>query len=153
MTTIDWIAVAVIGFFAFAGWRRGLIASALSLAGLVGGAYAGSRAAPHLLHGGAASQWTPVAGLVGAIVGATIGQTLAALAGAVVRGGLRLTPLRFLDSLGGIVLDEAVPPRRLLHLLARIDPFPSIAGPSAPTVPPSASVLHNAVIRRAMPSV
>jgi uncharacterized membrane protein required for colicin V production len=191
MTTVDWIAVAVIAFFALAGWRRGLIASALSLAGLVGGAYAGSRVAPHLLQGGAASQWTPLAGLVGAVFGATIGQTLAALAGSVVRGGLRLTPLRFLDSAGGVVfggatgvalvwvlgatallvpgqtglrnavqrsaivrrLDEAVPPRRLLHLLARIDPFPSIAGPAAPNLPPSQSVLHDAVIRRAMPSV
>ena len=59
---------------AFAGWRRGLIASALSLLGLVAGAYAGSRLAPHLLRGGSASQWTPLAGLAGAVLGASVGE-------------------------------------------------------------------------------
>jgi uncharacterized membrane protein required for colicin V production len=191
LTVVDWIALAVIAVSALAGWRRGLIASALSLAGLAAGAYVGSRVAPHLLSGGATSQWTAVASLVGALFGATILQTVAALVGSVIRGGLRLTPFRLLDSLGGIGfgaatglvlvwvagatallvpgqsrfreevqrstivrrLDEAVPPRRILHLLARIDPFPSIAGPAAPDVPPSASVLRDPVIRRASQSV
>lgn len=191
LTTLDWIALAVVAFFAFAGWRRGLIASALSLAGLVAGAYAGSRLAPHLLHGGAGSRWTPLASLAGAVLGATLLQTLASLAGSFVRGGLRLTPFRFFDSLGGVAfgaatglalvwvlgatallvpgqtqlrdavqrsaivrrLDEAVPPRRLLHLLARIDPFPSIAGPAAPNEPPSPAVLKDPVIRRAANAV
>src|SRR2546430_6440534 len=40
--------------------------------------------------------------LVGAILGATLLQTVASLAGSVVRGGLRLTPFRILDSLGGL---------------------------------------------------
>jgi S1-C subfamily serine protease len=186
-TAVDWVALALVLLAAAGGWRRGLIASALSLVGLAAGAYAGSRLAPHLLRGGATSQWAAVASLVGAIVGATIGQTLAALAGAFVRGGLRLTPFRVLDSLGGLLfgaatgvalvwvlsatallvpgqtrlrtavqqsaivrrLDEAVPPRRLLHLLARIDPFPSIAGPAAPQEPPTPAVLRNPVVRRA----
>src|SRR3954451_23674299 len=191
LTTLDWIALGVVALSAFAGWRRGLIASALSLAGLVAGAYAGSRVAPHLLRGGSASQWTPLAGLVGAIVGASLGQAVANLAGSVVRGGLRLTPFRILDSLGGLAfgavtglafvwvlgatallvpgqtglrdavrrseivrrLDERVPPRRLLHLLARIDPFPSIAGPAAPDVPPTTKVLRDPVIQRASHAV
>jgi S1-C subfamily serine protease len=191
LTTLDWIALGIIALSAFAGWRRGLIASALSLAGLVAGAYAGSRIAPHLLNNGSASQWTPLASLVGAIVGATLLQAVASVAGSMARGGLRLTPFRLLDSLGGIVfgavtglafvwvlgatallvpgqtqlrdavqrsaivrrLDEAVPPHRLLHLLARIDPFPSIAGPAAPTEPPSPSVLRDPVIRRASHAV
>src|SRR6185437_6702353 len=50
-------------------------------------------------------------------------------------------------------LDAAVPPRTVLHLLARIDPFPAIAGPAAPAQPPSPSVLRNPVIRRASQSV
>jgi uncharacterized membrane protein required for colicin V production len=191
LTVVDWIALALILFSALGGWRRGLIASALSLIGLVAGAYAGSRLGPHLLRGGAASQWTPVASLIGAVIGAVLLQAVASLAGAFVRGGLRLTPFRFFDSAAGVLfgaatgfafvwvlgatalllpgqtrfrqevlrstivrrLDAAVPPRTVLHLLARIDPFPAIAGPAAPAQPPSPSVLRNPVIRRASHSV
>jgi uncharacterized membrane protein required for colicin V production len=41
-------------------------------------------------------------------------------------------------------LDELVPPSRLLHLLARVDPFPSIAGPAIPAgpLPPGAGDNH-----------
>lgn len=191
MTAVDWIALALILFSALGGWRRGLIASALSLLGVAAGAYAGSRLAPHLLRGGAASQWTPAASLVGALAGAVLLQAVASLAGAFVRGGLRLTPLRFFDSAAGVLfgaatglalvwvlgatalllpgqtrfrhevlrstivrrLDEAVPPRTVLHLLARIDPFPAIAGPAAPAEPPSPSVSRNPVILHASRSV
>lgn len=173
MTAVDWIAIAVILLCAISGWRRGLIASALSLAGLIGGAYVGSRIAPHLLNGGATSRWTPLLGLVGALVGAMLLQTVASMAGAYVRGGLKLTPIRFVDSAGGVVLgaltglvivwvagatalltpgqttlrhdvlqshivralNNTVSPRRVLHALARIDPFPSIVGPEAPGGP------------------
>jgi S1-C subfamily serine protease len=190
-TTIDWFAVGLILLFAIGGWRRGLIASALSLLGLAAGAYAGSKVAPHLLRSGAASQWTPVASLVGAVIGATLLQTLAALAGSFLRGGLRLTPFRIFDSMAGVVfggvtgvafvwvlgatalllpgqttlrrevtrsvivrrLDEAVPPRRALNLLARIDPFPSIAGPAAPSLPPSPSVERNPAVGSAAHAV
>src|SRR5581483_11718640 len=105
-------------------------------------------------------------------------QLVALSVGSFVRGGLRLTPLRLLDSAGGLVLGGAVglaivwvaaavalltpgqtrlrqeverstivkrlnaalPPRSLLNLLARIDPFPSIAGPAAPPLPPDRGV-------------
>src|SRR6476660_3346877 len=46
-------------------------------------------------------------------------------------------------------LDSALPPRTLLNLLARIDPFPSIVGPKAPTLPPSKGVLRDPSIRAA----
>jgi len=173
VTAVDWIAIAVVVLCALSGWRRGLIASALSLAGLIGGAYLGSRIAPHVLHGGSSSRWTPFVGLIGALLGATLLQTLGTMLGAFVRGGLKLTPIRFLDSAGGIVLgaltglvivwvagatallmpgqtsirtnvlrshivralNDTVSPRRVLHVLARIDPFPSIVGPAAPGGP------------------
>lgn len=175
---VDWIALGIVAFAALGGMRRGLVVTALSLGGLAGGAYAGSRVAPHLLHGGAGSGYTPLAGLVGAVLGAILLQTAAGIAGSLVRGGLRLSPLRLIDSLGGLVLgvvsgvvivwvlsatlllvpgqsnlrrdvqqsavvrrlDQAVPPRRLLKLLARIDPFPSIAGPTPPSSPPPAHI-------------
>ncbi|HLX18797.1 MAG TPA: MarP family serine protease [Gaiellaceae bacterium] len=188
---VDWIALAVVVISALAGMRRGLIVSALSLAGLAGGAYAGSRIAPHLLSGGSHSGWTPVVGLVGAAVGAGVLQVVAGMAGSVVRGGLRLSPFRLVDSFGGLVfgaatglvfvwvlsaaallvpgqtqfrrdvlqsavvhrLDQAIPPKNLLDLLARIDPFPSITGPTPPSEVPSPQIAGNANVRRAATEV
>jgi uncharacterized membrane protein required for colicin V production len=177
----DWVALAIVLVAAVGGLRRGLVLSAFSLVGLAGGAYIGSRLAPHVLHGGSSSTWTPVAGLVGAVVGAMLLQFGALVAGSFVRGGLRLAPLRLIDSAGGLLLgtaiglaivwvgasvallspgetrlrqeversaivkqlDSALPPRTLLNLLARIDPFPSIVGPIAPSLPPGKGVLRD----------
>jgi uncharacterized membrane protein required for colicin V production len=183
----DWIAIAIVLISATGGLRRGLILSALSLLGLAAGAYVGSRVAPHVLHGGSNSKWTPVAGLIGAVVGAMLLQFGALVAGSLLRGGLRVKSLRVVDSAGGLLLgaaigvaivwvgasaalltsgrtsisqeversaivkrlDSALPPRTLLNLLARIDPFPSIVGPKAPSLPPSKGILRNRSIRAA----
>jgi uncharacterized membrane protein required for colicin V production len=107
VTLVDWIALVIVLMVAVAGLRRGLVLSAFSLAGLVAGAYAGSRIGPYLLHGGANSVWTPVAGLVGAVLGAALLQVGALMAGSFLRGGLRLTPLRLIDSAGGLLLGAA----------------------------------------------
>ncbi len=104
MTAVDWIALAIVLISALAGMQRGLILSAFSLAGLALGAYVGARVAPHLLSGGTGSLWTGVAGLVGAVVGAGLLQIVGVLAGSRLRGVLRLTPLRVVDSLGGVLL-------------------------------------------------
>jgi S1-C subfamily serine protease len=50
-------------------------------------------------------------------------------------------------------LNGIVPPRSLLNALARIDPFPTIAGPPVPTEPPDPSVLQKPGVRAAAPSV
>jgi uncharacterized membrane protein required for colicin V production len=187
LNVADWVAIAIVLFSAAGGLRRGLVLSAFSLVGLAVGAYAGSRLAPHVLHGGSSSTWTPVAGLVGAVLGAMLLQFGALVAASFIRGGIRLTPLRLIDSAGGLLLggaiglaivwvgasvalltpgqtrlrqeverseivkqlDSALPPRTLLNLLARIDPFPSIVGPKAPTLPPSRGVLRDPSIRAA----
>jgi hypothetical protein len=184
---VDWIAIGIVLLAALGGYRRGLVISAFSLVGLAAGAYLGSRIAPHLLHGGSSSKWTPVAGLIGAVLGGVLFQIGALAAGSFVRGGLRLSPLRMLDSAGGLLLgvaiglaivwvgssvalltpgetglrsqversaivkqlNAALPPRTLLNLLTRIDPFPAIAGPSAPALPPSSGVLRDPSIRDA----
>jgi S1-C subfamily serine protease len=118
-------------------------------------------------------------------------QTVTGIAGSFIRGGLKLTPFRIVDSVGGLAagaaagialvwvlgasallvpgqtrlrqevqrseivrrLDERVPPSRLLGFLARIDPFPSIAGPAAPSAPPSAAIARKPGVRRANNSV
>jgi S1-C subfamily serine protease len=50
-------------------------------------------------------------------------------------------------------LNDVVPPRRLLNALARVDPFPSFAGPPVPTEPPDPRVLRQPGMRAAAPSV
>jgi S1-C subfamily serine protease len=50
-------------------------------------------------------------------------------------------------------LNGLVPPSQLLHALARVDPFPAIAGPLAPVAPPNPKVLRQPGVRKAEPSV
>src|SRR5919198_6147383 len=176
---------------ALLGLRKGLIASALSAAGVIAGAIVGARLAPHLLSGGSRSPYTPVAALAGALILAIALEAVGSLAGKTLRGGLRIPPLRALDSLGGLVLgaaagfavvwvlgaaalllpgqttlrrsaqqslvvrrlDAIAPPRRLLEALARVDPFPSVAGPIAGVAPPDPRLLGAASVQAAAPSV
>jgi len=108
VTKLDWIALAVVALAALGGLRRGLIGTALSLAGLVAGALAGAHVAPHLLHGGTSSPYLPLAALAGAVVGAIVVQGIAATVASFARGGLRLVPpLRLLDSIGGLAAGAA----------------------------------------------
>ena len=192
MTRVDWIALAIAGLSALSGLKRGLIATALSLAGLAAGAVLGARLAPHFLHNGAASPYTPLVGLGGAVVGALLLQTVASMIGSFARGALAvIPPLRMLDSLGGFAagaalglaivwvagavllqlpgqtklraevqkslilqrLNTIAPPRTVLRAFARVDPFPQIAGPAPPSVPPDRRVLSSAAVVRARPSV
>jgi uncharacterized membrane protein required for colicin V production len=108
MTTLDWIAAGLAALTALAGLRRGLIGTALVLAGLVAGAVIGAREAPQFLSSTEASHYAALVGLGGAIVGASLLQGAAAFVGSFIRGGLRLLPpLRFLDSIGGLVVGAA----------------------------------------------
>ena len=192
MTRVDWIALAIAALAALSGLRRGLVATALSVAGLAAGAILGARLAPHVLHGGAGSPYTPLAGLVGALLGAAVLQAVAGIAGSFARGGLAvIPPLKALDSMGGLVagaalgfgvvwvagavllqlpgqtslraevqqstilqrLNEIAPPRTVLRALARVDPFPQIAGPAPPLAPPDTRALASATVTRTRPSV
>lgn len=190
MERLDWIALAVIALAAFVGVRKGLVASALAIIGIVAGAVIGARLAPSVLSGGAHSPWGPLVALAGAVVGAALLEGLGSMAGSVVRGGMRFRPLRAVDSAGGLVLgaaaglalvwvvgaaalllpgqrslredvqrsevlrrlNEIVPPNRLLNALARVDPFPTIAGPPIPE-PPSGTGLDTPAVRSAARSV
>ena len=104
MTTVDWIAVAVIATAALVGLRRGLIGGLLGLAGIAVGAYIGAKLAPELLSG-SESPYTPLVALGGAAVLVILFQSIASMAGNAIRTSLFvLPPLRWLDSLGGLVL-------------------------------------------------
>ena len=50
-------------------------------------------------------------------------------------------------------LNALVPPTRLLRALARVDPFPTIAGPAAPVSPPDPRLIGAPGVRRAAPSI
>jgi hypothetical protein len=108
MTTLDWIIVAVATLAALAGFRRGFLVGALSLAGFVGGALLGARLGPLLLPDGARSPYAPLFGLAGALlVGGLLSSGLG-LVGAFVRGGLRLPGLGALDGVLGALLSGAL---------------------------------------------
>ncbi len=109
MSRVDWIALAIAALSALAGLKRGLIVTAMSLAGLVAGALIGARLAPHFLRHGASSPYTPLAALAGALVGAALLQSVASVAGSFARGSLLLIPpLRLLDSIGGLIAGAAL---------------------------------------------
>ncbi len=83
---------------------RGLLASALPLAGFVGGAALGARVGPELLSGGAHSQYAPLVAVVtGVLVGAFLAVALDGIAGAIrpPRGSGAASAV---DGFGGAVL-------------------------------------------------
>jgi S1-C subfamily serine protease len=107
VTTVDWIAAAVIALAALNGLRRGLVGGALSLAGIVAGAYIGAKLAPEFLSG-SESPYTPLVALGAAVVLGALLQRAAAVAGNAIRTSLFVVPpLRVLDSLGGLALGAA----------------------------------------------
>ena len=104
MTKVDLIALGFVALTAFIGWKKGLVASALSVAGIVFGAWLGSRVAPALLQGGRTSPYTPLAALAGAAVGAILFETLGTLAGTSLRGRISRPRLTSIDAYGGVAL-------------------------------------------------
>jgi uncharacterized membrane protein required for colicin V production len=108
MTILDWVLLGFVALAALGGLRTGLVATLLSLAGLVAGAVIGARVAPEFLTDEASAEYSALVGLAGALVGAVVLRAAARIAGSFVRGGLRfLPPLRSLDSLGGLALGAA----------------------------------------------
>ncbi|MGZ4417795.1 MAG: CvpA family protein, partial [Gaiellaceae bacterium] len=104
MTKVDLIALGFVALMGFIGWKKGLISSALSLAGIVLGGWLGSRLAPQLLQDGTHSPYTPLAALAGAAVGAILFETLGTLAGSALRSRVRKRKLSTFDASGGLIL-------------------------------------------------
>jgi uncharacterized membrane protein required for colicin V production len=104
VTKVDLIVLGFVALTAFIGWKKGLIASALSLAGVVLGAWLGSRLAPQLLQNGTHSPYTPLAALAGAAVGAILLETIGTLAGSALRSKVRKPRISTFDATGGLVL-------------------------------------------------
>jgi S1-C subfamily serine protease len=108
MTTLDWIIVALVALFGLAGFRRGFLVGALSLAGLAVGAIAGARIGPLLLREGSHSPYAPLFALAGALLlGGLLASWLERL-GARLRTGLWIPGLGVLDGLLGALLSMAI---------------------------------------------
>jgi S1-C subfamily serine protease len=191
VTRLDWILLGVVAVAGFVGLRKGLVAGVLAISGVVAGAVVGARLAKVVLPGGAHSPYAPLVGLAGAVVGAIFLESVGSMVGSMFRSGLRLPPLRALDSAGGLVLGAAaglalvwvfgatalllpgqpdlrrdvqrsavlnrlngiVPSDTLLNVLARVDPFPSIAGPEIPVGPLDGPIAGDRAVRTAAASV
>jgi len=91
----------------------------------------------------------------GVVAGAFVGLAIVWVIGAMALQLPGQTDLRRAMQRSNVLqrLNSIVPPRRLLNALARIDPFPSFAGPPAPTEPPDPRVLSKPGVRAAAPSV
>jgi S1-C subfamily serine protease len=107
VTPVDWVALVFVVLAALVGFGRGLIVSALSVVAVLSGAVIGGRLAPHLLPDGAASPYTPLVALAGAVVLAVLLEGAATVLGMRLRAGLRLPALRALDAAGGLLLGAA----------------------------------------------
>jgi hypothetical protein len=108
VTPLDWFIVAFTVGLALLGLLRGFIVGALSLAGLLGGAFLGTRLAPEVLEGGSASPWAPLFALGGAVLG---GALLAGGLGGVgerLRARIRHGGAAGLDGALGALLSAAV---------------------------------------------
>jgi S1-C subfamily serine protease len=104
VAALDVLALVLIALAALAGYRKGLVAGALSVTGVVLGAWIGSRIGPQFLSGGQESPYQPLAALAGAAIGAIVLETLGTLAGSAVRAGGGFRPFQGFDSAGGLVL-------------------------------------------------
>lgn len=107
---LDLILLVVLAGYAYAGYRRGLIAGALSLGGFLLGAYVGTLVAPPIARAVVGTSGSEALGqrlLALVIVGvlAIAGESLAAFVGLRIRSVLKLTPARWADAAGGALLD------------------------------------------------
>jgi uncharacterized membrane protein required for colicin V production len=97
----------------------------------------------------------PLDSLGGLVLGALGGLAIVWVAGAVALLLPGQTELRRSAQQSLIVrrLNSFAKPRRLLDALARVDPFPAVAGPVAVVPAPNPAVLARPGVRRAAPSV
>ena len=93
--------------------------------------------------------------MAGVVAGALIGLVVVWVLGAMALQLPGQTKLRRAAQRSLVLrhLNAIVPPGTILNALARIDPFPRLAGPPVPTQPPDPPVLRQPGVRAAAPSV
>ncbi|MGY1698561.1 MarP family serine protease [Geodermatophilus sp. SYSU D00766] len=131
MSLVDVVLIGLAVVFAFSGFRQGLLVSATSFLGFLGGAVLGAQ-----LSGPVADRLdsTPVtrvfAALVVVLAGALLGQLVAGAVGRAVRRRVTWEPAEVLDSVAGAIL-SAVAVLLVAWMVATplaSAPFPQVAG-------------------------
>ena len=106
MNTIDWILIGALMVFAWAGWRQGFVAGALSFAGFLIGGIAALVWLP-----GVVNQFVPAGTLtyivlaVVVLASAILGQLLLAMLGRKLRDYITWRPVQFIDNFAGAALN------------------------------------------------
>ncbi len=106
MNIVDWILIGALAVFAWAGWRQGFVAGALSFAGFLGGGLLAAFLLPDLIEQHSEAGVTRAVLLGGAIlVCAVAGQVLASFLGRSLREGITWKPAKLVDSAAGAGLN------------------------------------------------
>jgi S1-C subfamily serine protease len=109
VTVLDWAIIAFTIALALWGYRQGLIVGAMTLAGFVAGAFAGSRLGPLVLAEGAESPYAPLCAALGALVaGALVAVAVESFALGLRAKVIRRPALHLADGTGGAALIASV---------------------------------------------
>ncbi len=105
MSLVDVILIVLALTFALSGFRQGLLVSATSILGFLGGAVLGAQLSGPVAERVDGSSVTRVfAALVVVLAAALLGQLLAGAIGRAIRGRVTWEPAKMVDSVGGAVL-------------------------------------------------
>jgi S1-C subfamily serine protease len=108
MSVVDLVLIALALLFALSGFRQGLLVSATSIVGFLGGAVAGAQLSGPVAERIDGSSVTRVfAALVVVLAGALLGQILAGAIGRAVRRKVTWEPAKMVDSVAGAVVSAA----------------------------------------------
>jgi S1-C subfamily serine protease len=106
MNIVDLVLIGAIIIFAWAGWRQGFIAGALSFAGFLGGGLLAALWLPGFIEARVDGTFLRVILVtVGVLLSAIAGQFLTSIIGRKLRGTLTWKPIRFVDNAAGLALN------------------------------------------------
>lgn len=108
MSFVDLVLIALALLFALSGFRQGLLVSATSIVGFLGGAVIGAQLSGAVANRIEGSTVTRVfAALVVVLAGALLGQIVAGAAGRALRSRVTWEPAKVVDSVAGAVVSAA----------------------------------------------
>ena len=108
MSFVDLVLIALALLFALSGFRQGLLVSATSIVGFLGGAVLGAQLSGAVADRIDGSTVTRVfAALVVVLAGALLGQIIAGAAGRALRSRVTWEPAKVVDSVAGAVVSSA----------------------------------------------
>ncbi|SDF62175.1 Colicin V production protein [Blastococcus aurantiacus] len=131
MSLVDVVLIVLALAFALSGFRQGLLVSAASIAGFLGGAVIGAQLSGPVAERIEGSSVTRVfAALVVVLAGALLGQILAGAIGRAVRRKVTWEPAKMVDSVAGAVVSAAAVLLVAWMVASPLatSPFPEVAG-------------------------